>query len=148
VKWLLDTSVVSESIRPRPEPGVLAWISKQPVEQMAISIVTLAELRDGTSTVADATRRRRLEHWIRTEVAASFAERTLPLTVDILVHWLSLGRRLSTKGRPRSVPDLLIAATARVHDLVIVSRNYQDFMDTDVVIFDPWSGKTHRMDAP
>jgi predicted nucleic acid-binding protein len=147
VKWLLDTNVVSESIRPRPEPRVLAWLSNQPVEQMAISIVTLAELRDGTSTVTDSTRRRRLERWIDTEVIRSFANRTLPLTVDILVQWLFLARTLSAKGRPRSAPDLLIAATARVHDLVIVSRNYQDFIGTPVSVFDPWAEKTHRMDA-
>ena len=114
---------------------------------MAISTVTLAELRDGTATVVDETRRRRLEHWIDTEVVASFASRTLPLTVDILAHWLFLARRLSAKGRPRSAPDLLIAATARVHGLIIVSRNYQDFMGTDVVVFDPWTEATHRMDA-
>jgi predicted nucleic acid-binding protein len=147
VKWLLDTNVVSESIRPRPEPRVLSWIPSQPAEQMAISIVTLAELRDGTATVVDETRRRRLEHWIDTEVVASFAGRTLPLTVDILGHWLFLARKLSAKGRPRSAPDLLIAATARVHGLIIVSRNSQDFMGTDVVVFDPWTEATHRMDA-
>jgi toxin FitB len=148
VKWLLDTNVVSESIRPRPAPGVLSWISGQPTEHMAISIVTLAELRDGASTVVDETRRQRLEYWIDTEVVASFASRTLPLTVDILARWLFLARRLSAKGRPRSAPDLLIAATARVHDLIIVSRNHQDFLGTDVVVFDPWTEETHRMDAP
>jgi toxin FitB len=147
VKWLLDTNVVSESIRPRPESRVLSWISSQPTEHTAISIVTLAELRDGTATVVDAARRRRLEHWINTEVVVSFANRTLPLTVDILAHWLFLARTLSAKGRPRSAPDLLIAATARVHDLIIASRNYSDFMGTDVVVFDPWTAETHRMDA-
>jgi predicted nucleic acid-binding protein len=114
---------------------------------MAISIVTLAELRDGTSTVADNARRRRLELWIDSEVIGSFANRVLPLTVDILAQWLFLARTLSAKGRPRSAPDLLIAATARVHDLIIVSRNYQDFVGVPVSVFDPWTEKTHRMDV-
>ena len=148
MKWLLDTNVVSESIRPRPEPRVLAWISSQPAELMAISVVTLAELRDGASTVADKTRRQRLDHWIDAEVVATFENRTLPLTVDILSDWLFLARKLSAKGRPRSAPDLLIAATARVHDLIIVSRNFHDFAGTDVSVFDPWSEEIHRMDAP
>jgi hypothetical protein len=122
-------------------------MSSQSAEDMAISIVTLAELRDGASTVADETRRRRLEHWIDDEVVASFANRTLPLTVDILAHWLLLARRLSAKGRPRSAPDLLLAATARVHGLVIASRNYQDFIGTDVSVYDPWTEEIHRMDT-
>ena len=147
MKWLLDTNVVSESIRPRPAPGVLSWISSQPAEDMAISVVTLAELRDGASTVGDEGRRQRLERWIDTEVVASFTDHTLPLTVDILAHWLFLARSLAAKGRPRSAPDLLIAATAQVHNLIIVSRNYQDFMGADVAVFDPWTDKTHRMGA-
>jgi predicted nucleic acid-binding protein len=147
VKWLLDTNVVSESIRPRPEPRVLSWLSSQPAEQTAISIVTLAELRDGTSTLKDDVRRRRLERWIDGEVVGLFANRILPLTADILVQWLFLARLLSAKGRTRSAPDLLIAATARVHELIIVSRNYQDFLDANVTIFDPWTEEIHRTDA-
>jgi len=148
VKWLLDTNVVSESARPRPDPGVLAWISGQPTEQMAISVVTLAELRDGASTVADERRRQQFERWIDTDVATSFAHRTLPLTIEILAHWFFLGRRLSAKGRPRVAPDLLIAATAWVHDLTVVSRNFRDFTGTGIVVFDPWTRNTHHMDVP
>lgn len=147
MKWLLDTNVVSESIRPRPEPRVLAWLSSQPAEQMAISIVTLAELRDGASTVTDNARRRRLERWIDREVIGSFANRTLPLTVDILTQWLFLARTLSAKGRPRSAPDLLIAASARIHGLIVVSRNRQDFIGTPISVFDPWTGQLYHMDA-
>jgi len=147
VKWLLDTNVVSESIRPRPEPRVLAWLSRQPAEQMAISIVTLAELLDGTSTVVDSARRRRLERWIDGEIIRTFADRTLPLTVEVLAQWLFLARTLSAKGRPRSAPDLLIAATARVHDLIIVSRNYPDFIGAPVSVFDPWTEQLYQLDA-
>src|ERR1700740_1560863 len=121
MKWLLDTNVVSESPRPRAHRGVLAWMSGQPREQMAISIVTVAELRDGAATVTDERRQRQFEQWIETDIAELFADRTLPLTLDILVHWLLLGRKLFAKGRPRSAPDLLIAATAWVHGLIVVS---------------------------
>ena len=148
MKWLLDTNVVSEGTRPRPDLGVLAWISSQPREQMAISVVTVAELRDGASTATDERRRRQFEQWIETDIAAIFEERTLPLTVEILVQWLALGRKLFAKGRPRSAPDLLIAATAWVHDLIVVSRNFQDFAGTGVVVFNPWTGKTHHADSP
>jgi toxin FitB len=146
MKWLLDTNVVSEGTRPRPDRGVLAWISSQPSEQMAISVVTVAELRDGASTVRDDRRRQQFEQWIETDIAELFADRTLPLTLEILIHWLALGRKLA-KGRPRSAPDLLIAATAWVHGLTVVSRNFRDFAGTGIVVFNPWTGKTHHPDS-
>jgi toxin FitB len=148
MKWLLDTNVLSEGTRSRPDVGVLAWMSSQPREQMAISIVTVAELRDGAATATDERRRRQFEQWIETDVAGLFADRTLPLTLEILVQWLFLGRKLFAKGRPRSAPDLLIAATAWVHGLMVVSRNFGDFAGTGVVVFNPWTGKTHHMESP
>jgi toxin FitB len=148
MKWLLDTNVLSEGTRPRPDLGVLAWMSSQPREQMAISIVTVAQLRDGAATATDERRRRQFEQWIETDVAELFADRMLPLTLEILVQWLFLGRKLFAKGRPRSAPDLLIAATAWVHGLIVVSRNFRDFAGTGVVVFNPWTGKTHHMESP
>jgi toxin FitB len=147
MKWLLDTNVLSEGTRPRPDPGVMGWMSSQPPEQLAVSIVTVAELRDGAATVTDERRRRQFQQWIEVDVARLFADRTLPLTIEILVHWLFLGRKLFAKGTPRSAPDLLIAATAWIHGLIVVSRNFQDFAGTGVVVFNPWTGTTHHMDS-
>jgi predicted nucleic acid-binding protein len=70
------------------------------------------------------------------------------LTQDVLVDWLILSRKLAVRGISRTAPDLLIAATARVGDLTVVTRNVRDFADTGVVVYDPWNDQTHRMDAP
>ena len=148
MKWLLDTNVVSETTRPQPDRRVLAWISQRGPEQLAISIVTIAELRDGATLTSSADDRDWLERWIVEELTPSFRDRILPLTADILTDWLSLGRRLGARGRPKSAPDLLIAATARAHDLILVSRNKRDFAGTELTVFDPWTGTTHQMEAP
>lgn len=148
MKWLLDTNVVSESLRPHPDRRVLAWIAAHPGDQLAISILTLAELRSGVAMLHDDSRRGELERWIDTYVNPSFGERTLPVTLDILIDWLQLSRLLHLKGRPRTAADVLMASTARVHDLIVVSRNSRHFANTGVVLYDPWTGRTHAMDAP
>jgi toxin FitB len=147
VKWLLDTNVVSEATRDRPARSVIEWISTKPVEDLAISIVTWAELYDGAQSHPDEMRRRRLIDWVETEVSGTFHGRTLPLTGAVLIEWLQIARRLRSKRIMRDAADLLLAATARVHELTFVTRNARHFADTGVVLYDPWSAKTHVMDA-
>jgi predicted nucleic acid-binding protein len=109
-------------------------------------VVTLAELQDGIST-ADDPRRAHLTQWLERSVIPWLGERSLPVTLEILKKWLDVGGRLTRKRMTRNSADLLIAATADVHNLTIVSRNARDFAGTGVIVFDPWSGKTHRTEA-
>lgn len=146
MKWLLDTNVVSETIRPRPHSAVLAWLATQPPEHAAISIVTLAELQAGIQSAADPRRRTQLLEWADRTVPDWFQDRILPLTVALLTDWLQIGRALARGGSTRDPADLLIAATARAYDLVIVSRNVRDFAGTGTIVYDPWNDKTHRME--
>ena len=146
MRWLLDTNVVSETGRDRPNRGVLTWCSQQPEELVAISMVTLAELREGAAIHIDGQRRSELAEWLETTVMPWLGERILPVTLEILVDWLDVGRKLSSKGMTRNPADLLLAATARVHGLTIVSRNARDFVGTGVVVYDPWNSETHRME--
>src|ERR1700721_251667 len=108
---------------------------------MTISIVTLAEIRDGISSASEQTQRE-LAPWIDSVVMPRFGERALPLTTDILIDWIRLSRILAAERMMRRAADLLIAATARVHELVVVTRNVRHFANTGVIVYDPWSGKT------
>jgi len=144
VKWLLDTNVVSEGVRKQPNSRVVNWIAAEPTSDTAISIVTLAELREGASTVQEEAKRDRFAKWIDTEIVDTFGNRTLPLTTEILIAWLDLSRKLRARGRTRDPADLLIAATARVHNLTLVTRNSRHFASTGVVVYDPWNNETHR----
>jgi predicted nucleic acid-binding protein len=123
---------------------VVTWFSRQPEDLVAISVVTMAELREGVARNADHVRRSELDRWVDTTVMSWLGERMLPVTLEILVGWLDVGRKLSSKGTTRNFADLLIAATARVHGLIIVSRNVRDFAGTGVVVYDPWNNETHR----
>jgi toxin FitB len=105
-------------------------------------------LNHGVVAVGDAARRDAFDEWMNERILPSFGSRTLQLTLDVLVQWLDLSRRLGAKGRPKSAADLMIAATARVHNLTVVTRNVRDFANSGVVVYDPWNGKTHQMDLP
>jgi toxin FitB len=148
VNFLLDTNVVSETARRRPNATVMKWLAQQSQDAAAISVVTMAELVEGADAVTDTARRNQLTRWLDETVVPWFSDQVLPLTQDVLVDWLILSRKLAARGITRNAPDLLIAATALVRDLTVVTRNVRDFADTGVVVYDPWNDRTHRTDAP
>lgn len=145
MRWLIDTNVVSETIRPRPDKRVVEWLDKQPSDLMAIGIVTFAELRRGALSRGNNADGRQLMEWVETIVATWFEDRILPLSSDILIDWIDLSTALAGKGKTRNPADLLLAATARIHGLTVVSRNTRDFIGTGVTVYHPWTGETHHM---
>jgi predicted nucleic acid-binding protein len=136
---LLDTNVISELRRPRPAPKVVAFLAAQPLERLYISAVTLSEIRFGIELVADAGRRAVLNDWLTHKVRPMFDQRVLPVTEDIMFKW----RLLVEDGRKArhtfSQPDLIIAATALEHGLVVVSRDTRDYEKAGVPVLDPWT---------
>ena len=138
--WLLDTNVISELRRPKPEPGVVAFVAAQPLDHLFLSAVTLAEIRFGIELVTDASRRAELNDWLNLTVRPMFGQRVLPISEDVMLKW----RLLVEDGRKRrhtySQPDLIIAATALHHGLTVVSRDASDDARTGVPLFNPWEG--------
>jgi predicted nucleic acid-binding protein len=137
--WLLDTNVLSELRRPRPEPRVLAFIAAQPLESLHISAVTIAEIRFGIELVADARRRAALTDWLTHKVRPMFAQRILPVTEDIMLRWRMMVEEGRKAGHTFSEPDLIIAATALEHGLTLVSRDTREYERARVPVFDPWT---------
>jgi len=148
VKWLIDTNVVSETATPRPNPRVLRWFGAQPAQDIAMSIVTVAELQHGVLLTRDQGRRTELATWIDRDVFALFAGRILIIDTAILVHWLDLQRLLAARRQTRSPADMLLAATAQVRALTLVTRNTRDFANAGITVYNPWTDETHKMEAP
>jgi len=138
-EWLLDTNVISELRRPRPEPNVLTFIAAQPLDHLYISAVTLAEIRFGIEVVADARRRAELNAWLTHRVRPMFDGRILAVSEEVMFKW----RLLVEDGRKArhtfSQPDLIIAATALHHGLTIVTRDTKDFARARVPVLNPWT---------
>ena len=136
--WLLDTNILSELRRPRPEPKVVAFVAAQPLDLMYVSAVTLAELRFGIELVTDANRRAELNDWLAHKVRPMFDERILQVTEDIMFKWRLLVEDGRKAGHTFSQPDLIIAATGLHHGLTVVTRDTGDYAKARVSLFNPW----------
>lgn len=136
--WLLDTNVLSELRRPKPEPRVLAFVAAQPLELLHVSVVTLAEIRFGIEIVSGANRRAELGEWLAHKLRPMFDGRVLPVSEDIMFKWRLLVEEGHKIGHTFSQPDLIIAATALHHGLRVVSRDTADYVKTRVSLFNPW----------
>ena len=136
--YLLDTNIPSETLRPSPDVKVAAWLKSHAKAAQFLSVVTLGELRRGITLLAPGARRTQLENFIEVTVPLWFADRVLPVTQGIAERWGVLDGQRQAAGRPLSVPDGMIAATAIEHGLVVATRNTKDFADLGVAIMNPW----------
>lgn len=136
--WLLDTNILSELRRPKPERKVIAFVATQPLELLYASSVTFAEIRFGIELVADANRRAELNDWLAHKVRPMFEQRVLAITEDIMFKWRLLVEDGRKVGHTFSQPDLMIAATALHHGLTVVSRDVSDYQKAHTPVFNPW----------
>jgi toxin FitB len=138
VSYLLDTNVVSEWAKPRPNPGVIEWLSQVAEDEVFLSVVTFAELRHGIERLPAGRRHRRLDEWLRGELALRFEGRIVLIDGAIADEWGRLVARQEARGRPIAAMDGLIAATAQVHALTLVTRNATDFQVSVKAVLNPW----------
>jgi predicted nucleic acid-binding protein len=136
--WLLDTNVLSELRRPRPETKVVTFVAAQPLDLLYVSDVTLAEIRFGIELVSEASKRAELSDWLTHKLRPMFDQRILPVSEDIFFKWRLLVERGRKKGLTYSQPDLFIAATALHHGLTVVSRDADEFDRVGVSVVSPW----------
>jgi predicted nucleic acid-binding protein len=136
--WLLDTNILSELRRPKPQPKVVSFVAAQPLEQLYVSVVTLAEIRYGIELVSDPGRRAGLNDWLAHSVRPMFGGRTLPITEEVMLQWRILVEEGRKAGHTFSQPDLMIAATALLHGLTVVTRDRSDYDRARVPVVNPW----------
>jgi predicted nucleic acid-binding protein len=136
--WLLDTNVLSELRRPRPEKKVVDFVAGCALEELHISTVTLAEIRFGIEGVADAMRRAELNTWLASHVRPRFEGRVLPISEDVMLKWRQLVEDGRKKGHTFSQPDLIIAATALHYGITVVTQDRAEFDMANVPVLDPW----------
>src|ERR1700679_3525085 len=138
MRWRLDTNILSELRRPKPQPNVVGFVAQQPLESFHISVVTLAEIRFGIEVLPDVTRRSELNDWLTHKARPMFEQMVLALTEDVMLKWRVLVEEGRKVGHTFSQADLIIAATAQHHDLTIVSLGTSDFEKARVAVLNPW----------
>ncbi|MGC2324023.1 MAG: type II toxin-antitoxin system VapC family toxin [Terriglobales bacterium] len=135
---MLDTNVISELVRRKPDPNVTAWIDGTAEDLLHLSVLTLGEIRKGIASLPAGSRRVALETWLDSDVVLRFAGRILPIDEAVADRWGHIAARAAVARRLLPVIDGLLAATALDHNLTLVTRNTRDVAATGVPVFNPW----------
>lgn len=141
--YLLDTNVVSEIRRPQPDANVLAWLDSIDPDLFFLSVITLGEIRTGIDRLPEGRQRRFLDDWFTDELRPWLTGRILPVTEELAERWGALDAQARRHGRTLNIADGLIAATAAEYDLVLATRNVDDFRDlgSGTAVLNPWDAR-------
>ena len=144
MKYLLDTCVISELVKKEPHPAVIRWMDAGDESRMYLSVLTLGELIKGITKLPDGEKREKLQSWVSNDLALRFGQRLVEIDAEIARAWGTLLGEAERRGEKLPVVDSLIAVTASVHDLVVVTRNVQDMARCQAKVFNPWERQPDR----
>lgn len=137
-QYLLDTCVLSEFVKPKPERKVVDWLNSVDPESVFLSAVTIGEIQFGISNKPASNRRTELEVWLNEALPRQFGDRVLALDAATFVTWGKMTAEQKRKGETQSVMDSLVASVALEHKMVLVTRNVGDFRATGLSVLNPW----------
>lgn len=144
--WLLDTCVLSEQTRVEPSAAVQQWLHAH-ADECVLCVVTVGEIQFGIERMPLGGKRNRLQLWFD-QLCRDFAGKILPTDEAVWRAWSRLRASCQAMGRPQADLDLLIAATATVHRLPLVTRNARHFEDTGLTLVNPWADKPGELKTP
>lgn len=136
---VLDTNVISELLRPRPNRGVVAWVDAQPSAVLHLTAVTVGELVYGVARLPNGRRRMALALAVEAVISEDFAHRVLPYDEAAARHLGDIAAHRDRLGRPISTADAQISAICRSHGAAVATRNVDDFEEIGVEVIDPWN---------
>lgn len=138
MKYLLDTSVLSELISKQPNPNVVNFVDSLDQEDMYLSVITVGELAKGIELLTDKKRKEELKQWLYEGLLVRFNGNIIALDSNILIHWGELTAKLERIGVTQPSIDSLIAATVLAHQMVLVTMYESEFEGTGIEIVNPW----------
>ena len=136
--FLLDTNIVSELVKPKPEANVTEWVENTDESLLYLSVLTLGEIRRGIAALPQSRRRATLEAWLDKDLRARFEGRILVIDQEVADRWGLLTSAARNSGIVLPVIDGLLAATALEHNLTLVTRDTGQIPSMGVVLFNPW----------
>lgn len=138
MKYLLDTCVISEAIKPKPNTGVIEWLEKQEESNLYLSVLTFGEIEKGIEKSPNVKHKNKLKIWVEEDLKQRFADRILPIEIQVSAKWGEIQAKSELVGKPLPTVDGLIAVTGLVNNCVVVTRNISDMEQSSVELFNPW----------
>jgi len=138
MKYLLDTCVISEVIKKKPNGNVIAWLKKQNEENLYLSVLTFGEIEKGIEKSASAIRKAKLRLWVEEDLKQRFDGRVLQIDLQVATKWGEIQGQSEIAGKPLPAIDGLIAVTGLVNNCVVVTRNTSDMQHSSAALHNPW----------
>ena len=136
--FLLDTNIISELIKPKPEAKLTEWVESADEDLLYLSVLTIGEIRKGIVTIEQGRRRIALQSWLETDLKPRFSGRVLAIDETTADRWGAITGDAAAQGITVPVVDGLLAATALQYNLTLVTRNTKNLTGTNVQAFNPW----------
>ena len=140
MNYLLDTCVISEMVKPRPNKKVVDWVSSQNEDQLYLSVITLGEIQKGISKLSESKKKQTLKVWLQTDLLKRFSGRIVPINDQVALTWGVIQASAEQEGIIIPSIDGLIAATGITGNMTVVTRNVPDMKPSGVMLFNPWVG--------
>ena len=140
MKYLLDTCVISELIRPRPNENVVSWLQNQDENSLYLSVLTFGEIEKGIEKATNVTRKKRLRLWVEEDLKKRFEGRILSIDLKTSIKWGERQALSEQLGKPMPAIDGLIAVSGAVHNCIVVTRNISDMEQSSAELLNPWMG--------
>ena len=138
MKYLLDTCLLSEAFKKKPDPKVMDWMASVNEQSLYLSVLTLGEIEKGINKSKDSARKQKLRYWLENDLKDRFKHRILPVDMIVALKWGAVQGESEKAGQPMPAIDGLIAVTGLVHDCVVVTRNTDDMHQSQAKLFNPW----------
>lgn len=138
MRYLLDTNVLSEFRRPKPDANVIAWLNHVDPNTVYLSVVAVGELQKGIARLSDSARRKSLQAWLDDELLVRFQDRLVNLDLEVMLVWGRLEAELERAGKTMPAIDSLLAAAALQGGFTLVTRNEADFTASGIKTLNPW----------
>jgi len=144
MSYLIDTCCISELVKNKPNPNVVKWFADRDELSIYLSVITFGELRKGIEKSPDSKKKKELNRWVKEDLNQRFKNRVLNITIEEVNKWGEILAAAEKSGKPLPAIDALIAATAHVHDLSVVTRNTQDMEGSGVEVINPWTYEPNK----
>ncbi|MBN2382333.1 type II toxin-antitoxin system VapC family toxin [bacterium] len=139
MNYLLDTCIISDLIKPKPNKKLVQWLRTINENNQYLSVMTVGEIQKGISRLENNKKKDELQSWLNNELMERFSGQIVPINVEVAHRWGEILAQSEIRGKKLPIIDSLIAATGIVYDMIVVTRNIDDMEQSGVIVLNPWS---------